>query len=635
MTETGIREWIEYDGRNYIIDDTNTVYELTLASESVTKDILDAILDDTQTTSSNSSNGSSNNNKLPLECLENLQEMYNNGNITGLLDKLGKLTEILTKDIISTNSVEEIKKETIKAGTPWTPQEQDNLKRMFQDGKSISKIAEVLGRSKGGILSRLKQLNLICKPELESIDNHRPVINAIPIEPKQKTLAPLTPTQQEAFELFLSGQSFCLTGPGGTGKSYIIKHIVESCKTNNISCAITAMTGVAASLISGQTLHKWSGLGLMDRRIETMVGIIRNNEQVLDRWTSTQVLVIDEVSMMNQEMFELLHVVFCKIRGNKEFYGGIQVIFCCDFAQLAPINGNYAFESPLWQKELSSNTIYLNQILRQDNPEFIQMLGEIRLGIVTETSRLSLNSRLNKKAEGPIQPTILYPHRKAVEETNNRKLDELKYEKRLFTAKDTKYEFSSKTTKNATAKDTETLEERSPKKITLCEQAQVMLSVNIDTERGLVNGSRGIVTGFTGGNPDVLFDNGKRLTITPNTFECQTQTCIIRRVQIPLVLAWATTIHKCQGSTLTHAVTDLRDAFCNAQGYVTLSRLKSLDGLYLIGIDYSKIKCDSRVKVYYDCLSKNTPYPNTKNAVHILENYLDNVNSACYLDDSD
>ena len=602
-----VREWIEYDGKNYIIDDTNKVYELVAASEEISKDILDAISeDDTPTISSNSTESN------PIS------------------------TTPSTTDVVNTNS---------RSGKRWTSEDVEVLKQLFSNGNKLSQISEVLDRTNGGIFSKLQSLELIHKTErldsYERSEQKKPSTPLPKVEVKetkpieQKTLAPLTPKQQEAFELFLSGQSFCLTGPGGTGKSHIIKHIVESCKSNNISCAITAMTGVAASLIGGQTLHKWSGLGLMDRRIETMVGMIRNNEQVLERWTTTQVLVIDEVSMMNQEMFELLNVVFCKIRGNKEFYGGVQVIFCCDFAQLAPINGNYAFESPLWQKQLASNTIYLNQILRQDNPEFIQMLGEIRLGIVSETSRTALNMRRNKTAEGPIQPTILYPHRKTVEETNNRKLDELKYEKRLFTAKDTKYEFSSKTTKNATAKDTETLEERSPKKILLCEQAQVMLSVNIDTEKGLVNGSRGVITGFNGGNPEVLFDNGKRLTITPNTFECQTQTCIIRRVQIPLVLAWATTIHKCQGSTLTHAITDLRDAFCNAQAYVTLSRLKSLDGLYLIGIDYSKIKCDSRVKSYYDCLSKNIPYTNTKNCVHILENYLDTVNTECCLYDSD
>jgi ATP-dependent DNA helicase PIF1 len=232
---------------------------------------------------------------------------------------------------------------------------------MFHNGDTISQIADVLDRSKGGIFSKLQTLELIPKTERMDVyekkenkkDKAKPEVKPeqkveVKVEPKK--LLPLTETQQEAFHMYLSGKSFCLTGPGGTGKSYIIKHIQDHCKTNNISCATTAMTGVAASLIGGQTLHKWSGLGLMDRRIETMVGIVNNNPQVSLRWKGTKVLIIDEVSMMNQEMFELLNVVACKVRGNKMFYGGIQVIFCCDFAQLAPINGSYDFESPLLQK---------------------------------------------------------------------------------------------------------------------------------------------------------------------------------------------------------------------------------------------------------------------------------------------
>jgi ATP-dependent DNA helicase PIF1 len=599
------REWIEYDGKNYIIDTTNNVYELVSVSEILTKEILEAI---------------------------------------AVEDTIANDTTVEDTTVIT--NPDENTTPTTKAGKRWTGEDVETVQMMFHNGDTISQIADVLDRSKGGIFSKLQTLELIPKTERMDVyekkenkkDKAKPEVKPeqkveVKVEPKK--LLPLTETQQEAFHMYLSGKSFCLTGPGGTGKSYIIKHIQDHCKTNNISCATTAMTGVAASLIGGQTLHKWSGLGLMDRRIETMVGIVNNNPQVSLRWKGTKVLIIDEVSMMNQEMFELLNVVACKVRGNKMFYGGIQVIFCCDFAQLAPINGSYAFESPLWQKELADSTIYLNHILRQDNPEFIKLLGEIRLGIISEASKKALNSRLNKATDGPIQPTILYPHRKTVEDTNNRKLEELTTPKKLFVAKDSKYEFSSKRTVNATAKDTETLEERCPKKITLCEKAQVMLTVNMDTERNLVNGSRGIIVGFTGGNPDVLFDSGSKITIAPATFECQTQTCIIRRVQIPLVLAWATTIHKCQGSTLTHAITDLRDAFCNAQGYVTLSRLKSLDGLYLIGIDYSKFKCDPRVKTYYDCLSNKKPYTNIKGTVYILENYMDEMNTECMLYDSD
>jgi ATP-dependent DNA helicase PIF1 len=599
-----VRDWIEYDGKSYIIDEINTVYEVTQVNDELSKEILEAIQSSSDTTN---------------------------------------------PAINTTNSTVSTSNKGAKEGTRWSQTDIHNLRLMFDNRNTITQIASFLQRSRGGIFSKLKHLEII--PQTENLEAYRDGVQKeprdIPITIKEQTkiitdppsktkeLLPLTPVQQEAFSLFLTGSSFCLTGPGGTGKSYIIKHIQEHCRKNNISCAITAMTGAAASLIGGQTLHKWTGLGLMDRHIETLIKTINNKEALLERWKTTRVLVIDEVSMMNQEMFEMLNVIFCTVRGNTKFYGDIQVIFCCDFAQLAPINGSYAFESPLWQTELGNKTIYLNHILRQDNPEFIKMLGEIRLGVVSQTSKTSLNTRLIKADDGPIQPTILYPHRKTVEETNIRKLNELKTEKKLFTAKDTKYSFSSKTTVNANAKDTETLEERSPKQITLCIGAQVMLTVNMDVHKHLVNGSRGVIVGFTNSNPDVLFDKGFKINVAPTTFECQTQQHIIRRVQIPLVLAWATTIHKCQGSTLTHAITDLRETFCNAQSYVTLSRLKSLDGLYLIGIDYSKITCHPNVKSYYECLSSNIPYTKTKNSIYTLQTFIQEPYNTCVLTDSD
>ena len=360
----------------------------------------------------------------------------------------------------------------------------------------------------------------------------------------------------------------------------------------------------------------------MKKDIETLVAMIKHCSTTLERWIKTDVLVIDETSMMNQEVFEMLHVIACKVRGNTSFYGGMQVIFCCDFAQLAPIEGNYAFESPLWQQELSSSTVYLSKVLRQDNPSFIQMLSEVRLGKISSKTKTLLNDRIIQPTWtfiSLIQPTMLYPHRKTVDDTNNRKLEELSFEKKIFTAKDTKYDSTTKKTYSATPKDMDTIEDRCPKNLSLCEQAQVMLTVNIDTENGLVNGSRGVILGFISGNPEVLFDNGYKMVIVPLSFESQSQTHTTRRLQIPLILAWATTIHKCQGSTLTYAITDLREVFCSAQGYVTLSRLRSLEGLFLIGIDFTKFKCDPRVLTYYECLSEGTSYTACKPTVYTLE----------------
>lgn len=575
-----------------------------------------------------------------------------------------------------------------QAGKRWTNAELDSLKKMHSDGVSISKIATTLQRKEGGIKSRLEMLGLLhtvtddvekellpiledlvkkygqdvvtsclyrvgkgdagtvgkddvggvgkvgakVASKVDAVPSSTPVASAPPVAPvpvasaPPAPLAPLTEEQQQAFDLFLQGTSFCLTGPGGTGKSHIIKHIKEYCQSSGKKYAITALTGVAASLIGGQTLHAWSGLGLMADTPESLIAKVNSNPQVLERWKSIEVLVIDEVSMMNQAMFELLHVVASGVRRDAGFYGGIQVMFCCDFAQLPPVEGNYAFESPLWMDYLGENTVYLEQILRQDDPEFITMLMEVRLGRVTNRTKQLLNNRL--KLEFPhdttdIIPTVIFPHRKVVDETNSKKLAQLPGEKVTYTSKDSKYDFRTKNNVSAQSSDLVGIEERCPKTLVLCQGAQVMLTVNLDTDSGLVNGTRGVVVGFTKGLPDVRFEDGRVMTIGVSTFESQGQSSIVRRVQIPLVLSWATTIHKCQGSTLTHVVADLSKVFCCAQGYVTLSRMKTLEGLYLQNVDYTKFTCDKRVVAYYAALKRGDPYTDVKPMIHEAEGQID------------
>jgi ATP-dependent DNA helicase PIF1 len=452
------------------------------------------------------------------------------------------------------------------------------------------------------------------------VNTKTPAVDVSSVD-QQVTLDPLTKEQCVAFDMFLSGESFCLTGPGGTGKSHIIKHIKQHCQQHDIPYAVTAMTGVAASLIGGQTLHAWTGLGLLNGTPDMLISKVFSNLNVLDRWQCIEVLVIDEVSMMNQATFELLNVIACGVRKNDSFYGGIQVIFCCDFAQLPPVEGDYAFESPHWLKGIGTNTVYLENVLRQDDPDFIKMLMQVRLGKVTSQTKSLLNSRLGLSyphGETDIIPTVIYPHRKSVDSTNTKELAALPGEKITYTSKDSKYDFRTKKTIAAQESDLVGLEERSPKTLVLCQGAQVMLTVNLDTDGGLVNGSRGIVVGFTKGNPDVKFGETV-LTITPATFESRSQSYIVRRMQIPLVLAWATTIHKCQGSTLTHVIADLSKVFCNAQGYVTLSRMKSLQGLYLQSVDYTKFGCDRKVVAYYDALKRGETYTDVNTAIYSPE----------------
>jgi ATP-dependent DNA helicase PIF1 len=266
--------------------------------------------------------------------------------------------------------------------------------------------------------------------------------------------------------------------------------------------------------------------------------------------------------------------------------------------------------------------------MRQDQPQFIQMLQEVRLGIVTTETKCLLQSRIVKNIDQAtsnveledgsiitIKPTILYPFRKDVDMINKEELTALKQAGKpsnVYRSVDKKYDYKTRSTGPASKDDTSSIEERSPQSIELAVDALVMLTTNIDTEAGLVNGSRGKIVLFKDGYPMVQFTNGAYEHIKPVQFESVVNTGIVRRTQIPLTLAWAMTIHKCQGSTLDGVVTDLRGAFCDAQSYVTLSRVRSLETLFLLGIDLTKIRCNSKVKEYYDGLERGEGYSKTE-----------------------
>ncbi len=422
----------------------------------------------------------------------------------------------------------------------------------------------------------------------------------------------LTECQERAIEYFKRKRSMCITGPAGTGKTFVLNYIKRYCIAEKINYGMTAMTGVAAALISGQTLHSWTGLGLINKEVGHMINTIKFRKHLFNKWTTVELLIIDEVSMMEIGLFETLNFIFQKVRGNNLFFGGVQMILCGDFAQLAPIrSSNYIFQSKLWIDNIADNTVYLNKIMRQDDPIFIKILSEIRLGIITDETKDILNSRIIKYDPSVdtngIEPTQLFPHKATVAEINSTKLAELlKIHPRLeFISKDTVQNKSTKKTSSAKADQVKLLDDRISGTLVFAKSAQVMLKTNLDTSHGLVNGSRGIVLGAIVNGLSVLFDNGQTISICPCEFLIETTTDIIKRVQLPLELAWASTTHKAQGSTITKVITDMRDIFCDAQGYVTLSRVKSLEGLFLLGINYDKITCNEKVIKYYTNLERD------------------------------
>jgi ATP-dependent DNA helicase PIF1 len=481
----------------------------------------------------------------------------------------------------------------------------------------------------------------------------------------------LNPEQQEAFELVKAGKSICLTGKAGSGKSTIINHIIKNLSKdesiedpeNRRKISVTAMTGIAGTYINGVTLHSWAGIPVRQMSkaqiLKTLLSstdnasvtatkakdsstsetsskksndkeedLLSENEQVVKRWRETDLLIVDEVSMMSAEVFNKLDYLGRNIRDNDVPFGGLQLVLSGDFCQLPPIGNNerFCFESEIWPKAIAK-TFILKQIMRQNDPALQDVLNDVREGKITMRAKELLNSRLisnlsvDERAkisdENNIKPTLIYPHRERVNEINRQKFEELLMKTnpsdndnpvQIYTYSDTmslKPSFRGKVRPDIPERELESFLDQhcaAERELHLCIGCQVMLIVNMNVEAGLVNGLTGIVTGFEEGVPLVTFNDGvNKRTIRVNTWTWSPDhpRYIIKRVQIPLILAWAITVHRSQGATLTCVRADLREAFGPGMAYVILSRIKSLSGLYLEGINYSKIKCDPRVTAFY------------------------------------
>jgi ATP-dependent DNA helicase PIF1 len=391
--------------------------------------------------------------------------------------------------------------------------------------------------------------------------------------------------------------------------------------------AVTALTGAAAALVNGLTLHSWAGVGLASGSSQELYQNMRKyRKQHIQKWADTDILIIDEISMMGADLFNKLNGLAQLIRNNGYFFGGIQVVLCGDFCQLKPVSqdtkAKFCFETAVWEKHLSNNTYYLNTVMRQTDPVFQDLLSTIRLGSIKPEQKTLLDSRIitddeeaNLYVDMPdgtrqtIQATVLYPKKNDVNDTNILKLNKLLESgcsTQVYKSVDMTIDHRTKATAHLNPGQQDILDKccYAPKELTLAVGAQVMLIKNLDTANGLVNGSRGVVVRFHENSfPVVMFDNGSELNTVPEKFETESGKITLIRMQVPLILAWALTIHKCQGATITNVITDLTGVFEEAQVYVTLSRACSMDGLFIKGINYGKIKCNPRVKKYYEDLA--------------------------------
>lgn len=408
-----------------------------------------------------------------------------------------------------------------------------------------------------------------------------------------------------------------------THNSHIIKTMEEYIKTShqNKKMYLTSTTGISAYNIGGMTIHSFMGIGTGDMPIDVLISRIKRKKMYRDRIINTDILVIDEVSMLSGELFEKLNLICQNIRKSNMFFGGIQVIFTGDFLQLLPVfnknkdlyenvDDRLIIESPLFNKMFKDeNIIILKENFRQKNDSvFINVLLRIRDGTFTEDDVLLLKTR-------QILPENIQEHVHLV--SSNKKAQTIN-ETQLNKLKTPQVKYIS--SYSSSGKDKEIKEllikelqfqftQKGINELILKKGIRVMLIKNLDVSLGLVNGAIGTIVDFIPDPsadydiPIVKFDNSNiKHPISVVSWELEIDGCKGTANQIPLMLAYSVTIHKSQSLTLDSAILDLGDCFCDHQIYVALSRLKSLNGLYLKTFNKDKISVNKKMRDFLTTL---------------------------------
>jgi len=432
----------------------------------------------------------------------------------------------------------------------------------------------------------------------------------------------LSPEQEQALVVFNEGRNMFLTGPGGTGKTALIKKMVELCKTQGKKVQVCALTGCAAVLLNCQakTVHSWAGIGLANGPGDLIVKRVVTNKYKAANWKKIDVLIVDEVSMMSQKIFEILNEIGQKARKNTRPFGGLQVIFSGDFYQLPPVAREedqadmaFCFESSEWTNTFPC-VVQLKKIFRQTDQAYTAILNQIRVGKLFKSALEILTPHIGKTLPDTFVPTILLPRRRDAEMINARELEKLPSEKKIFTlsrVENLPEKVAQLVNISPEQRDIEHTflvnNIMAEKEVVLKKGAQVMCIANIDMEstEPIVNGSQGIIIDFVGNLPLVQFNNGARRTVGFHTWNSETYPSLGVK-QIPLIYAWAITIHKAQGVSLDMAQIDAgSNIFECGQTYVALSRIKSLAGLYLTAFNPQKIKVNKKVQEFYATLAPN------------------------------
>lgn len=391
-----------------------------------------------------------------------------------------------------------------------------------------------------------------------------------------------------------SGQSVLLTGAAGTGKTYVLNQFVRHARANGKTVAMTATTGLAATHLNGTTIHSWSGMGVHDSLPTDHV--LKMGKQRKDIIIKTDVLVIDEVSMLHDFRLDLVDEICKAVRESEEPFGGIQVIMSGDFFQLPPVNrvgnkhGGFITNSQAWKQGDFTVCYLIEQHRQKSDQEYTDILNGIRAGVLTRRQLVNLQDRNNTVSDPWAAMTRLLTTNIDVDTINDQHLSALPGDSVEFimtTSGSKKY--VEQLLKSCLA--SEVLE--------LKVGAHVMCIKN-SLEKKYVNGSLGIIESFEKltNFPVVRLTNDKLVTIKPDTWELiDGDKRRASASQLPLRLAWAITVHKSQGMTLDAARVDLRNAFVEGMGYVALSRVRGLQHLVLDGLNRMSLQVSAQAKV--------------------------------------
>lgn len=409
--------------------------------------------------------------------------------------------------------------------------------------------------------------------------------------------------QTQALQILQMGVNTFLTGQAGSGKTYTLNNFIQWCREHRIDIAVTASTGIAATHLNGITIHSWSGIGIKEELTQKDLERFAESKELKKRFSSTKVLIIDEVSMLSAIFFDNLNLVCKHMKQNKEPFGGIQIILCGDLFQLPPINKNskklsMIVHSDAW-REMKTAICYLKEQHRQEVDDNLSLiLNKIRAGEVGSEDSKELAKRITQQKQEGI--THLYSHNADVDFINEIELAKLDGEEKMFrTQQSGKRALVEVLLKSCLA----------PEELFLKIGAEVMFIKNDQSGR-YANGTRGKVVNFQKetGWPIVETTTGRLVVTEPDSWSIKDEKGqdVAEITQVPLRLAWAITIHKSQGMTLDSAFINLEKVFEYGMGYVALSRVKSLEGLHLEGFNQMSLRINPAIIKINQQLSKHS-----------------------------